>query len=308
MPLRVCIPWLSDDDFAAALHEHAAGLDVRLSKDDVAAEILVAGVPEPDLVDRLAALRAIVIPYAGVPKRTRELVAARGGLALHNLHHNAVPTAETAVALMLAAAKSVVPIDRALRAHDWRPRYALRHDLLCDGATTVVLGAGAIGSHIGKLCTGLGMNAVPVRRGDGANWRERIANASALFVSVPWTEQTEGMVDAAALAQLPDGCIVVNVSRGPVIDEDALYQQLSQGRLSAALDVWWNYPQDEDAREHTPPANHPFHELDNVVMSPHRAGHCDGIERLRAQHLARLLDAAVRGEEMPNRVDLERGY
>ena len=129
-----------------------------------------------------------------------------------------------------------------------------------------------------------------------------------LFVCAPWTPETEGLVNAEALARLPDGSVVVNVARGPIIDEGALHAELEAGRLRAGLDVWWNYPKSEEARADCPPADRDFGALDNVVLSPHRAGHCDGIERLRAEHLARLLHAAATGEPIPNRVDLERGY
>jgi phosphoglycerate dehydrogenase-like enzyme len=103
--------------------------------------------------------------------------------------------------------------------------------------------------------------------------------------------------------------VLVNVGRGPIVDEAALYAALRDGTLYAAgLDVWYNYPADEAARAHTPPSDYPFHELDNVVMSPHRAGSSVETEALRMVHLARLLNAAARGEPMPNRVDLEAGY
>jgi phosphoglycerate dehydrogenase-like enzyme len=74
---------------------------------------------------------------------------------------------------------------------------------------------------------------------------------------------------------------------------------------AAGLDVWYNYPRDEAAQANTPPSQYPFHELDNVVMSPHRGGDEVGIDAMRMQHLAELLNAAARGEEMPNRVNIE---
>jgi phosphoglycerate dehydrogenase-like enzyme len=102
---------------------------------------------------------------------------------------------------------------------------------------------------------------------------------------------------------------LVNVGRGPIVDEAALYQALREGTLhSAGLDVWYNYPTDKAARSHTPPSAYPFHELDNVVMSPHRAGGADETDMLRMMHLAALFNAAARGDEMPNRVDLQAGY
>ena len=72
--------------------------------------------------------------------------------------------------------------------------------------------------------------------------------------------------------------------------------------------VSYRYPESEPARTETPPSAFPMHELDNVVFSPHRAGHTDRSEELRATHLAQLLNVAARGEPIPNRVDLEAGY
>jgi phosphoglycerate dehydrogenase-like enzyme len=88
-----------------------------------------------------------------------------------------------------------------------------------------------------------------------------------------------------------------------------LYLALRDGRLQGAgLDVWYNYPPDEAARINTPPADYPFSELENVVMSPHRAGGTLETGRLRMTHLAKLLNMAARGEPIPNCLDLERGY
>jgi phosphoglycerate dehydrogenase-like enzyme len=99
------------------------------------------------------------------------------------------------------------------------------------------------------------------------------------------------------------------MGRGPVVDQDALYNALITGKLhSAGIDVWYNYPPDEDARAYTPPADFPFHELDNIVMSPHRGGGASEVETLRMAHLAELLNAAASGDQIPNQVDLKRGY
>jgi len=275
---------------------------------DSDADVLVAGVPAGEDLERHPRLRAVVIPYAGVPRRTRELLRDFPHIALYNLHHNAAATAETAMALYLAALKRIVPIDRALRRHDWTPRYGNDRPGGCDGATAVVLGFGAIGRRIGRACEGLGMAVLGLRRQGPTPLAEALPRANVLFVCVPWTERTEGLIGAAELARLPDGAVVVNVARGPVVDETALYRELATGRLAAGLDVWWRYPKTEEERAHTPPSAHPFHELDNVVMSPHRGGHVAATEALRARHLADVLAALARGESPPTRVDLDRGY
>jgi phosphoglycerate dehydrogenase-like enzyme len=215
-------------------------------------------------------------------------------------------------------------MDRSLRHHDWTPRYRPNPSLLLEGNTALVLGYGAIGRKVAQLCLGLGLEVLAVRRrleagaprpANGirlapiADLHRLLPRADALLICLPHTPETDGLIAAGELALLPPTAILVNVGRGPIVDEAALYHALRRGELYAAgLDVWYNYPPDEQARPHTPPSHLPFHELDNVVMSPHRAGGSTGTERLRMIHLARLLNAAARGEPMPNRVDLQAGY
>jgi phosphoglycerate dehydrogenase-like enzyme len=176
------------------------------------------------------------------------------------------------------------------------------------------------------MCRGLGMDVIAVRRrapaaGDAGQGEPGILlapiddlhrllpRADALLICLPHTPETTGLIDARELALLPSRAVLVNVGRGPIVDEAALYHALRDGRLYAAgLDVWYNYPQDAAERAHTAPSTYPFHELPNVVMSPHRAGGSTATEELRVRGLARLLNAAARGEPMPNRVDLEAGY
>jgi phosphoglycerate dehydrogenase-like enzyme len=117
------------------------------------------------------------------------------------------------------------------------------------------------------------------------------------------------LIGAKELGMLQRPSLLVNIGRGAVVEQKALYEALQTGVLHAAgLDVWYTYPPDEEARTHTPPAEFPFHQLDNVVMSPHRGGMTSETEPLRMRYLAKLLNAAARGEPMPNQVDLQRGY
>jgi phosphoglycerate dehydrogenase-like enzyme len=286
--------------------------------------ILVAGRPKPEHITASPHLRAVVVPWAGIPESTRDLMLQFPGIALHNLHHNALPVAEHVIALLLAAAKFLVPMDHSLRGHDWTPRYRPNPSLLLEGGTALILGYGAIGRKVAQLCRGLGLEVLAVRRCLEADAPQQagairvapvddlhrlLPRADALLICLPHTPETDGLIGAAELALLPQTAVLVNVGRGPIVDEAALYHTLRQGGIYAAgLDVWYNYPSDEGARPHTPPSRFPFHELDNVVMSPHRAGGSTGTEHLRMIHLARLLNAAARGEPMPNRVDLLAGY
>lgn len=304
--------------------------NVRLSSgadlpEDVPVHVLITGQPSREQLDSCPDLRMLVIPWAGLPEETRTRMADYPQVAVHNLHHNAAPTAETALALLFAAAKFIIPFDQPLRQGDWRPRYAEKPAILLQGKTALVLGYGEIGQHVGRVLRAMNMEVLGVRRQvpAGEHIREGVKvypqselhnllpQVQVLVVTVPLTDETRGMIGARELEMMKPGGVLVNVGRGPVVDQEALYNALRDGKLAAAgLDVWYNYPEDEESRANTPPADYPFGELENVVMSPHRGGEggTRDVERLRMSALANLLNAAARGEPAPNRVDLEAGY
>jgi phosphoglycerate dehydrogenase-like enzyme len=286
-------------------------------------EILIAGRPTAGQIDASPRLRAVVIPFAGIPPETRTLLMNYPSISVHNLHHNADATAEMALALLMSAAKCIVPIDRAFRGNDWRPRYRPNPSVLLKDKQSLVLGYGAIGQRVARMCLALGMGVRATRRRieeqsedpDGiavhsaAELERLLTESDVLLVCLPLTDETEGLLDAEALAALPPGAIIVNVGRGPIIEKKALYQALASGHLHAAgLDVWYNYPDEEGARADTPPSDWPFAALDNVVMSPHRAGGSQENELLRVHALAALLNPYAAGEQMASRVDLNAGY
>jgi phosphoglycerate dehydrogenase-like enzyme len=226
-----------------------------------------------------------------------------------------------ALALLLAAAKFVIPYDKSFRDHDWTMRYEPNPSMLLNGKTALVLGYGAIGQYVGRVLNCMGMRVIGIRRNPGeetdgvaeihrlAVLPELLPLANVLVITLPGTSQTEGLIGETELALLPSGAVLVNVGRGPIVDAGALYQSLKDGHLKGAgLDVWYNYPNDSESRSRTPPADYDFHELDNVVMSPHRGGGSEDSERLRMTHLAVLLNTAARDDPIPNLVDLDAGY
>jgi phosphoglycerate dehydrogenase-like enzyme len=284
------------------------------------AHILVGGRPTREQLTACPHLRALIVPWAGVPESTRELLRDFPQLTLHNLHHNAAATAEMALALLLSAAKFIVPIDQRLRANDWSPRYAASRSIGLHAKTALIVGYGQIGQRVGRVCRALQMTVLATRRAQVeqddvaevhpmADLPQLLPRSHALIITAPLTPATKGLIGEKALASLPRGALLVNVGRGAIVDEAALYQALKSGHLAAAgLDVWYNYPRAEATQTNTPPSQFPFHELDNVVMSPHRGGDEVDIDAVRMQHLADLLNTAARGEDMPNRVNLATGY
>ncbi|MEM1413756.1 MAG: NAD(P)-dependent oxidoreductase [Myxococcota bacterium] len=276
--------------------------------------VLVSGRPSDAMLEASPQAELLVVPWAGVGKRVVAVARARG-LRVANLHHNAGPTAELAVALLLAVAKDLPRMHAELAAGDWRGRFDLRRALGLAGNAALVIGWGAIGRRIGRALEGLGMKVVPIARRAREGVRgvdaleELLPKADAVLLCAPLTAETRGLLDASRLALLPPRAMLVNVGRGALVDEDALYEALAARRLfGAGLDVWYRYPGADDDRTHFPPATRPFGELPNVVLSPHRGGHVANTEPERFAALAATLNAAASGEPIPHLVDLDAGY
>lgn len=317
---------LEPENLAALQAALLPGIELTQGKalpDPAQFEVYVSGRPQREHLLASPALQALVIPYAGLPTPTRKLCEEFPHLAVYNLHHNADSTAEMAVALLMAAARFVVPLDQALRRLDWRPRYQPNPSLLLHGKTALILGFGQIGQRVGRVCHALGMHVLAVRKHPNQDshldypvqvfgleaLHHLLQQTQALIVTLPGTPETDGLIGEAELRQMPAGGVLVNVGRGPIVEQGALYRALKDHHLRAAgLDVWYHYPANEAERSHTPPADFPFEELDNLVLSPHRGGANSENELLRMQALASLLNAMMQGGPLPRQVDVHAGY
>jgi phosphoglycerate dehydrogenase-like enzyme len=327
MPLLVQIPHQAyakaPDDLRARLHHE---VNVRWGDPEAESskyQVLVHGRPSLKQLEASPALHTLVIPFAGIPAETRQMVIDHvPDLKVYNLHHNATATAEMAIALLLAVAKNVIPADRALRSHDWRVRYQPNANILLSGRRALVLGYGAVGSTVANMSRALGMRVDAVRRtADRMEEHKRVKiypsseldrllpEADVVFVTLPLTPSTQGLINADRLACMSRDTLLVNVARGAIVEEKPLFEALRTRTIAGAgLDVWYRYPEDEESRHATAPAEYPFHELDNVVMSPHVAGGSQQNEQLRLVHLASLLNELVRQGSAPNQVDIYAGY
>ncbi len=276
-------------------------------------ELLVAGRPTAEALTASPALRTVVIPFAGLPAVTARLLQDYPALAIHNLHHNAAATAEMAVALLLATARQLAPIDRAFRQDGWQPDLR-RPGIQLAGKTVLILGYGAIGQRVARACVALQMQVLALRRNatlvpvepeiqihPPEQLHALLPRAAALIVCLPATPETEGLLGAAELALLPPGALLVNVGRAAVIDEQALFDALGNHLGGAGLDVWYQYGAGR-------PARLPFETLDNLLMSPHRGGTTDASEADRMRSLALLLNQAAAGRPLPDRLNLSAGY
>lgn len=204
-------------------------------------------------------------------------------------------TAEWVLAAVLSQLRLLPEHLDAQREHRWGGRQArtlMRSEVL-------VLGAGDLGENVRARLLPFGASVtVAARRARegvvsmGAA-RELLGTTDVLVVVLPLTEATHHVVDAELLAALPDGALVVNAGRGPLVDTSALLAELQRGRLLAALDVTDPEPL---------PADHPLWDAPGLLLTPHVAGNTEGAgERAWAQ-VAEQVAAFARGQRPPNLV------
>lgn len=280
---------------------------------------LVAGRPSVEQLEGSLHLHGLIIPFAGLPESTRHLLKNYPQIKVYNLHHNAASTAEMAITLMMAAVKRIVPADRIFRTHDWTPRHAPMPSYMLYKQQILIVGYGQIGRRIGTVCEAMGMQVVGIKRRPpfegnsypSSDLHRLLPTTRVLMICAPLTDETKGMIGEKEIALLPPEAVIINVGRAAIVDEKALYEALRDGRIhGAGFDVWYQYPASEAERPHSPPSYYPFHELENMVMSPHRAGGVGTgeIEYARMEALTEIINAAARGETIPNVVDLTLGY
>ncbi|NUL46898.1 hydroxyacid dehydrogenase [Cellulosimicrobium funkei] len=232
--------------------------------------------------------------------------ALPAGTEVTTTAHHERSIAEHVLLSVMALERQLLFRDRALRAGIWRtlatdPTVPAFRTL--DTLTLGAVGLGGIGAETLRLASAWGMDTVAVRGnpaaplpvgvaprwvGGSSELPRLLEEADVVVVSVPLNPDTEGLIGAAELAAMRPDAYLVNVARGPVVDQDALYAALTAPAGSptaiggAAIDVWWGAP----ALGRTPPADHDFAALENVVLTPHCSGHAESTFAGRATDLA----------------------
>jgi phosphoglycerate dehydrogenase-like enzyme len=280
-------------------------------------DYLVAGRPSAELLDTHPEIKALIIPWVGPPKATIELIRRRPSIAMYNIHHNAVPVAELALGLLFSAARNIPLRDNLLRRGNWDGSYHLP-TMLLRGKTVLLLGYGAISRELHPVLQALGMKVIAIRRDEPHmdfvyqrdDLPKLLPDCDVLINTLPHTPETEGMIGEMEFKSMKRGSIVVNVGRGRVFEEHALFRALADGIIQAAgIDVWYKYPRGEARSGETLPSEEPFWELENIVLSPHIGGEWPNpeVQRMRMEHIADLLESLLTGRG-PAPLDPVRGY
>ncbi|HCL90503.1 MAG TPA: hypothetical protein DHW70_04200 [Candidatus Atribacteria bacterium] len=285
-------------------------------------EVVIGGTFSREDLKQAKKLKLIQIPFAGVDKLDFSLYKKYPNIFICNIHAHKFAVAEHAFALILALVKNIVTNDRDLRLGKWHGFSTKEPTIQLQGKKLGIIGLGSIGWEIAKIGHSLGMKLYALKRkieekdlkkkkileflGEKKDLEKVIKESDFIVVTVPLTRETKGLIGKKEL-KLMKGKYLINISRGVVVDEEALFISLKEGNLAgAAIDTWYQYPSSE--QRETLPSKYDFQKLNNVVMSPHTAGYTD---RALEENIKSVFDNIVKiyyGEEPENRIDTELEY
>jgi phosphoglycerate dehydrogenase-like enzyme len=262
-------------------------------------------------------LRLVQVPGAGLDRIDRS--ALRPGMHLANAYGHEAGIAEYVVGAMIALTRSFVRIDTKLRNGEWESQWAvgapappLWPELA--GKTLGILGFGHIGEALARRARAFDMKVCAIRRQaqsepqDGVSFvggperlDEVLRQSDYLVITLSLSPATRHLLDARRLRMMKATAYLINVARAEIIEETALYRALASGGLAgAALDVWYRYPATPGA---TLPATQPFHELGNLILTPHVSGWTEGMLMARAKLIAENIERIARGEPPLNTIN-----
>ena len=293
-------------DRLAATHDVEVWPDRLPPSPDVLRDRLAAGVEGllcmlTDPIDRetIAAaptLRAISTYAVGTDNIDLAAATERGIPVGHTPDVLTDTSADLALALMLAVMRRIPAADAEVRAGEWltwEPARLLGHDL--HRATVGIVGLGRIGRAVKRRAEGFGARVVHSGRADGMAVDELLEAADVVTLHCPLTDQTRGLIDAAALRRMGPTSYLVNTARGPVVDTDALGRALHEGWIAgAALDVTDPEPL---------PPDHPLLSAPNLVVAPHLGSASHETRAEMSEVAVDNLLAGLAGEPLPHRAN-----
>jgi phosphoglycerate dehydrogenase-like enzyme len=242
-------------------------------------------------------------------------------IILCNSHNHSKIIAEYGFALLLSIAKEISPSDQLLREGNWD--YIQYPSITLFRKTILFLGYGNIAKTFKEMCRPFQMNYITVKRTKHCDDpdievftpEEKLAaikRADIILNVLPLTKKTVNFIDKAEFEVMKPTAIIVNVGRGMTINEEELYNALNDKRIrGAAIDVWYNYPKSRSPEIQDPlpcyPSKFPFHELNNVIMTAHRAWQSDVLMR-DINPLLNNIKRFIGGEKPLNTVNLDEEY
>lgn len=308
-PVKLIFP---EESMSESHHELAAIVDV-----------LIGWKPDSDFLEKADKLKLLINPGAGVQHLTEHFpLLKERKIVLTNGHGNAYFTAQHTVALLLAVCNRIIPHHTWMKEGKWRLGDAEAKSIPLRERHVGLLGYGHVNRWVHQFAQPFGCSVSILRKNIERGGEESLSKyykpdqlpqflqaIDTLVIALPSTEETIGMVGSKELDLLGTNGLVVNVARGNIIKEQDFYEALRDKRIAqAAIDVWYNYKPEEDPFGKKFPSKFPFHELDNVLLSPHRAASpLDDLQRW--DDVIENIRRCCLGEvDFLNVVDLDAGY
>ncbi len=256
-------------------------------------------------------LRLLQIPASGLDAIDLEAVPAAATIC--NVYEHEVGIAEYTFNGMLEWVVGLARRNTAFKGGDWTGTPSTGGETRGElaGLTIGCLGYGNIGQAVARRALAFDMKVLALTRNPrplhpepafmgGYDELPKILDAvDFLLICCPLSERTRGMIGAAELAAMKSSAVVINVARGHIADEDALFAALGRGVIGGAiLDTWYQYPSAEDPNIR--PSRQPYHELDNVLMTPHISGWTEGQQLRRWAKTGDNIEALMTGGELIN--------
>jgi len=308
-----------------------------ISPDDYSEQTLLKYAPETDVLitdsiskeflNQAPHLKYIQIPYTGANGLDFNLLKNYPSVTVTNSHSNSLTIAEHAVALLFTVAKQINYRDAHMRQGDWSTRYErVMNSFPLVGKTAGIIGYGAIGEKTAKMLKfGFDMKILGIKRhpeeikdnicdflGGIEDMPKVLQESDFIIVALPLTNETRGIINKEQFDMMKKGAIIVNIARGPIIEEKALYDFLKSKKGYAGIDVWYNYPSSEtditQGKDKKTFQNYPFHELENIVMSPHSAFRVADIGVKTGEDIITNLMLLSEGKQPINILHSDLGY
>ncbi|HVY17871.1 MAG TPA: 2-hydroxyacid dehydrogenase [Rhodopila sp.] len=239
----------------------------------------------------------------GVDNIDLEAARARGVTVARTTGSNARPVAEFTVAAILALSRRLIEAHVTTQQGEWRKNEIWRSSSMLGGKIVGIVGFGPIGQQVARCLSGFGCTLLYYKRNrmllqhenaQGVTYAllpELLRKSDIVTLHTPLTEETRGMIDAAALATMKRTAMLINVARGGVVKEADLVHALRNGMIAAAaVDVFDQEP---------PPPDHPLLHMDNVLVTPHIGAATFDNTGPALDHLMRNILAFARGERIP---------
>jgi phosphoglycerate dehydrogenase-like enzyme len=301
----------------------AASLAIEILDDPIDRALLNATAGEADilvsnhwLADYPRAPKVRLVQSVATGVDLFDLAALPRGVAVCNAFGHETAIAEYVLMTMLALHHRLFEISSEFRERaSWRTSWVeggAPHGEL-RGSTLGIVGYGRVGREVARRASPFGCRILAANRSPRAPEAgvERVYPLSELDHMLPECDtialctalgpETAGLIDARRLALMKPAAFLINIARGHVIEEDAIYAALHDRKIGgAALDVWWDYP--NAAEPNRRGSRHPFHELPNVILTPHNSGWTSGMVRRRWDEIAENIGRFVRGEQLINLV------